>query len=332
MIRPDRHFHPEEGRVQLLRGNRQYDMRISVIPTVKGEAVHLRLLSARWGWKSLVELGFGERDSRTIEATVRSQTGLILIAGSTGGGKTTTLYGLTTLMDTTARVIASIEDPVEYTIPGVRQIQADPDHGLTMAQGLKVLLRMDPDMLLVGEIRDSLSAGIAARAALTGGLVAATVHAPNPLGAISALQNLSVPRYILGGALRLIVTQELLPTVCPHCVTQRSLAPDERALFERHELTPPDAVSEAPGCSECRGSGRSGQIAVAEVLPVSQEAGQCIVAGAGPGALAECFHRERIGTLSRNALLRVADGDVPLPPVQRLILARRGTIYPESGF
>jgi type II secretory ATPase GspE/PulE/Tfp pilus assembly ATPase PilB-like protein len=282
-------------------------------------------LSARWNWHNLTQLGFSKKDAALVAETLSSQTGLILVAGATGGGKTTTLYSLTTVVDVGGKVIASIEDPVEYAIPGVRQIQVDSEHGFTMPEGLRLLLRMDPDMILVGEIRDPASANIAARASLTGALVAATIHAPDSFGAVAALQHLSVPKYVIGGALRMIITQELLPTLCLQCIELRAITPDERLAFDAHGLTPPDALKESRGCHACHGLGRAGRTAVAEILPVSMAAGQEIASGAVRSGLARCLEESRESTLARNALLRAAEGVVPMNSVQRLILSRRGS-------
>lgn len=324
-LRPDRLLTPGEGRVRVRKGKRLYDMRVSVAPVIEGEALHLRLLSAHWEWDNLGQLGFARSEVERISETLKSRSGLILVAGATGGGKTTTLYALTTLVDPDANVISSMEDPVEYTIPGVRQIQVDQARNLTMAAGLRTLMRMDPDMILVGEIRDSASAGIAGRAALTGTLVAATIHAPGPWGAMAVLQNLAVPRYVVGGSLRMIITQELLPTLCPRCATSRPLREQERELFEGHDVTAPDSLRDPVGCPACRGFGYTGRIAVPEVLPVGLKAGRLLASDSIRAGLEECFENETFDTLSQNALRRAAQGAVSFDSVQRLILARQGS-------
>ncbi len=324
-LRNDRLLVPDEGRVRVRKGERLYDVRVSVAPVVEGEAVHLRMLSAHWEWENLGQLGFTQNEVETISETLKSRSGLILIAGATGGGKTTTLYALTTLVRAEANVIASMEDPVEYEIPGVRQVQVDQAQGLTMATGLRTLLRMDPDMILVGEIRDSASAGIAGRAALTGTLVGATVHAPGPWGALAVLRNLEVPRYVIGGALRMIITQELLPTLCPQCARARPLQEEERELFEHHAVVVPETLRDAVGCPACHGLGYAGRTAVTEVLPVGLEAGRILATDSIRAGLEECFENEAVDSLTRNALRRAAAGDIPFSSVQRLILARHGS-------
>lgn len=273
-------YRPLEGHFRWSGSDGYRDLRATIVSTAsRHEAAHLRLLTPPEQWHDVGNLGLGARDREVVERALGTAHGLVLISGPTGSGKTTTLYALTGLTDLRGQVAASIEDPTEYDLPYVRQLEVKEKHGFSMEEGLHTILRIDPDIILVGEVRDSGSARIAARAALAGRLVMATIHARDAAAAVEAMHYLSVPYYILGGALRLIVAQDLIRTLCPECARRRPIEDHERAVFEQAEVPPPQAVRDAVGCPSCFHYGYRGRIGVFQVAAVDDELGKWLSAG-----------------------------------------------------
>jgi type II secretory ATPase GspE/PulE/Tfp pilus assembly ATPase PilB-like protein len=271
---------PQEGHFRWANGEHDLGIRATVLSTSPShEAAHLRLLTPPEQWRDVQNLGLELDDFQRVEQAFRAAHGLVLVAGPTGSGKTTTLYSLTGLTDLRGQVATSIEDPVEFDLPYVRQLEVDEERGLTMEEGLRTLLRVDPDIVLIGEIRDTASATIAARAALAGRLVMATIHGRDPATAIAAMHYLSVPHYVLGGSLRLIVAQDLIRKVCPACFRCRALEPHERRLFEQADVAAPDEVFDAVGCPECFGHGYRGRTGVFQVVNIDDELGGWLAHG-----------------------------------------------------
>lgn len=275
------------------------DIRATVVATApRHEAAHLRLLTLPEEWRDVRNLGLNDREFRVIENILRRPRGLVLIAGPTGSGKTTTLYSLTGLTDLRDQVAASIEDPAEFDLPYVRQLEINERRGFTMQEGLRTILRIDPDIVLVGEIRDAASATIAARAALAGRLVMATIHARDAATAIRAMRYLSVPDYVLGSALRLVIAQDLVRKLCSHCAQQRPVNEYERKLFGNVQMAAPNAVYEPAGCDRCFHHGYRGRTGVFQVVGIDEELGQWLAAGQPVQSL-----RDRITMLGARSLL-----------------------------
>lgn len=256
---------PQDGRFSQICGGVTVDFRVGFLPTTQGEAVAIRILDPRMAQLPLGDMGFDPSQSQMMQGWLRRPEGLVLVTGPTGSGKSTTLHALLREIDRTTRNIMTLEDPVEYQFEGMRQTQVREQYGLGFAEGVRTMLRHDPDVILIGEIRDAATAQQAIRAAMTGHLVLSTLHTSNALGAIPRLLDLGVPRTLLAGNLRGVIAQRLVRKLCVHCRTMRPLAPTERAAFPA-AMTPPLMIGVAEGCDACFGTGRHGRTMVAELV------------------------------------------------------------------
>ncbi len=316
---------PLEGQFRYAREDDVRDIRVSIIPTApRHQSVHLRLLSSAKDWIHAEELGFRDSDREHIDHVLQSPHGLILISGPTGSGKTTTLHALTETQDLKNQVAASIEDPAEFEMPFVRQLEVNEKRGITMSEGLRTLLRMDADMLLIGEIRDRESASIAAQAALAGRLVLATVHGRDVAGAIEAIHYLDVPYYILGGALRMVISQNLVRRLCENCRKERPLHGFEAELFDSEKVTSPDSVYDASGCATCSKYGYRGRTGVFEVAILDDELGLWLADGPRQQEIRQRFLDEGVRSLRVHALEKVAEGTTSIQEVYRFFGAGVG--------
>jgi len=257
------HRLPQDGRIRTTVGGREIDIRVSVVPTLWGEGVALRLLDREQVPLDLRKLGFAEDQAAGIERLLDRPHGILLVTGPTGSGKTTTLYAALTRLNRIDRKLLTVEDPVEYRLPGVNQVQVRPRIGLDFAAVLRSLLRHDPDVIMVGEIRDAETARIAVQAALTGHLVLSTLHTNDAAGAAPRLLDMGVEPYLLASVLVGVVGQRLVRTLCPACGAK---VPPPAELASRHRLS--GSVGQARGCSACRQSGYAGRTLIAEVLSV----------------------------------------------------------------
>jgi type II secretory ATPase GspE/PulE/Tfp pilus assembly ATPase PilB-like protein len=303
-----RSFAPLEGQIVWPDDDRQWEIRVTLTPVRNRESAHLRLLSAPLGEWDLCNLGFSASQQEKIAAAVHSLSGLVLVTGATGSGKTTTMYSLASLMDLRTTTTYSIEDPVEFQLPYAQQIEVDEHHGLTMYEGLRTILRMDPDLILVGEIRDSDSAVVAARAALSGRLVLATIHAQDAAGAVDALHYLGVPYHIIGGSLRLVIAQNLVRRLCPCCARPHEPDEGERELFSRRGLEPPAGLLQAGGCAPCNWYGYKERTGIFEVATMDDEMTTLISAGARHSDIVQCLRQRGVHSLAGDALEKVAAG------------------------
>jgi type IV pilus assembly protein PilB len=261
---------PQDGRIFFAAGGQKTDLRVSVMPTLYGEKVVLRLLSSDTTTIELSSLGFREDDLLTYLEGVRRPKGLLLISGPTGSGKTTTLYATLKLLNRESRNILTIEDPIEYTLEGINQVQLRENIGLTFASALRTFLRQDPDIIMVGEIRDPETAAMAVRLALTGHLVLSTIHTNSAWGTVSRLVDMGVPAYLLANTLNMSVAQRLLRRLCPACKRAEAFDP---ALYPRRFVPPrPVATHYLPGgCDACHLTGHRGRQAVYEVITLDAE-------------------------------------------------------------
>jgi type IV pilus assembly protein PilB len=259
---------PQDGRVTIKRGEQTVDVRVAVLPTTHGEKTTLRILNQRDAPSSLDELGMWKRSQAALEHAIAQPFGAVVVCGPTGSGKTTTLYACLQVLNRPDRSLVTIEDPVEYRAAGLDQIEVNPRAGLTFASGLRTVLRSDPDVLLVGEIRDEETAHIAFRAAMTGHLVLTTLHAQTAAAAIQRLTDMHVDRGIIATSINCIVGQRLVRRLCAQCA--EPYAPDEaelRRLGTDAELT----LYRAVGCRACSDIGYRGRVPLFEVMPVSDE-------------------------------------------------------------
>jgi general secretion pathway protein E len=258
---------PQDGRIRLLLGGRDIDIRVSVIPTSHGERAVLRLLDRKQGLLGLWEVGFGKDDERKLEEHLHRPDGIILVTGPTGSGKTTTLYAALNRIHTEEKNIITVEDPIEYQLKGIGQIQVNPKIGLTFASGLRSILRQDPDVIMVGEIRDLVTAEIAMQASLTGHLVLSTLHTNDAPSALVRLVDMGIEPFLVASSLTIVLAQRLVRTICPHCKVSYKTSGIEQSYFSK----PPDFLYRGTGCEECKGKGYYGRSGIFELLTIDNE-------------------------------------------------------------
>ncbi|MEO8031384.1 MAG: GspE/PulE family protein, partial [Gemmatimonadota bacterium] len=267
---------PQDGRIRIRLEARELDLRVATVPTLHGESVVLRLLDRGERQTTLAELGLAPDTLAAFERLARRQHGIVLATGPTGSGKTTTLYAALGLRDPTAEKIITVEDPVEYHLPGVTQVPVHAKAGVTFAAALRSLLRQDPDVLMVGEMRDTETAGIAVQAAMTGHLVFSTLHTNDAVSAITRLADLGVEPYMIASSLEGILAQRLVRRICTECRQRYQPDPQAVALLARQpvgEVT----LERGMGCTACRQTGYRGRTGIYELLPMSEELRRALV-------------------------------------------------------
>jgi general secretion pathway protein E len=264
---------PQDGRASIRLGEGEVDVRISTVPTSNGERIVMRLLDKTARLYTLDEIGLEERNLEMLREFLDYNSGIILVTGPTGSGKTTTLYGALTEIDTTQKNVLTIEDPVEYSLPGISQVQVATKKGLTFASGLRSFLRQDPDVMMVGEIRDLETAEVAIRAALTGHLVFSTVHTNDAASTITRMVDQGVEPYLVASSMVLVIAQRLVRTICKSCRTTEPIDAEWAAKLKKLGLTPEELdgqISFGSGCDDCYHTGYSGRTAIYEFMPVDE--------------------------------------------------------------
>ena len=273
---------PQDGRISLRIRGQEIDVRVSTMPTVYGESVSLRLLMRGGGLITMADLGMEPHDSALLEKMITRPHGILLVTGPTGSGKSTSLYAWLHTINSVDKRIMSAEDPIEYEMPGVNQVQMRPEIGLTFASTLRTFLRQDPDVIMVGEIRDKETAEISIRAALTGHLVFSTIHTNDSASTITRLLDMGIEPFLVASSVEGIVAQRLVRGLCKTC--RRPVELDKAFLLEHgfpiERLKNEGPIYEAAGCDECRGSGYKGRTGIFEILPVSDEIRPLIIAHA----------------------------------------------------
>ncbi len=311
---------PQDGRIALTLGERQVDLRVSSLPTSFGERVVLRLLEKNANVFSLGELGLGDDTRAMLEQYIHMPNGIILVTGPTGSGKTTTLYAALCGINAPDKNILTIEDPVEYQIPGVGQMQVNPKIDLTFAAGLRTMLRQDPDVILIGEIRDKETADIAIQAALTGHLVFSTLHTNDAPSAVTRLIDMGVEPFLLASVLRVVLAQRLVRVLCPQCKAVDTGSPELwRELGEDAATLEGQTIYRQVGCSACHQTGFKGRKAIYEIMPVGDEIRQTTLRMADAGALRQAALRDGMVTLRRDGCRKVANGDTSLTEILRVV-------------
>lgn len=316
---------PQDGRIHWSRnGQDSIDLRVSVMPSIFGEDVVLRLLDKAQLRQteqrmSLNILGFDDGVAQTIRDLASRPHGMLLITGPTGSGKTTTVYAALSEVNDGLEKIITIEDPVEYELPGVLQIPVNEQKGLTFATGLRSILRHDPDKILVGEIRDSETAEIAVQSSLTGHLVFTTVHANSLFDVLGRFQHFGIEPFALASALNGVVVQRLLRKTCPHCKAWREPTPAERDKLRSLDLPVPDQLPVAKGCEHCRQTGYRGRFVTAEVHALTDAVRDLIVRRAAMSELRTAMYPDNTGRLLVQALDKVMQGVTTLEEVTRVV-------------
>ena len=267
---------PQDGHISQLIGNEKYDFRVSTLPTINGEKFVIRVLDKKLFSLSLAELNFSKEVNETIDRILHHPHGIILLTGPTGSGKTTTLYSFLRELNKPTVNIVTIEDPVEFSFSGINQIQVNNKADLTFATSLRSILRQDPDIIMVGEIRDEETAQIAIRAAITGHLVLSTLHTNEAPGAVTRLIDMGVPSYLVSDALVAVISQRLLKRLCPHCRRPVKATPEQRKVLGlKNETT----IYEKNGCPYCNGTGYKGRLAVHEIMYLNDDLRDTIAKG-----------------------------------------------------
>jgi type II secretory ATPase GspE/PulE/Tfp pilus assembly ATPase PilB-like protein len=322
-LKIDEHRIPQDGRFTFSTGGEEVDLRVSTIPTVKGEKIVMRLLRKGGGIPTLQDLGLRGTALRSLETAILRPHGIIIVCGPTGSGKTTTLYSVLSRLNTTRVNIASLEDPVEYEIPGVNQVQINPPVGLTFASGLRAFLRQDPNIILVGEIRDKETTDLAIQAALTGHLVFTTLHTSSAAGALPRLVDLGAEGFLLASTVNAIVGQRIVRKICNNC--KEPYAPPAQLVDEMKQvlgpLYPPNTenkIFKGRGCLECANMGYLGRIGIYEVLPASETVARLIVEHAEAAKIETLAAKEGMITVKQDGYLKVLQGETTIEEVLRV--------------
>lgn len=298
---------PQDGRIQYQMGDRNLDMRVSTLPGIHGESIVLRILDRRDVTVSLEKLGMPEDILKPYARIIQQPHGMVLVTGPTGSGKTTTLYGTLEKLNTGTQKMITVEDPVEYQLEGITQIHVNSKIGLTFAAGLRSIVRQDPDIIMVGEIRDHETAEIAIESALTGHLVFSTLHTNDAAGAITRLQDMGIDTYLISSSLMAVMAQRLVRKICLHCAEHQPLAPEEAELLGIDRRACP-VIKRGRGCERCANTGYRGRLGLYELLIVSDNIRHVVGSGGDAGVIRSQAIEEGMRTLRQDALEKLFQG------------------------
>jgi len=329
-LKIDEQRKPQDGRFQILINNQSYDFRVSTLPTVNGEKIELRILDKSSGIQSLENLGMGNYYRRLVLENIQKPFGAILVSGPTGSGKSTTIYALLSILNQEGVNIITLEDPIEYYISGVNQSQIMPEIGYTFASGLRSILRQDPDIITVGEIRDGETAELVIHAALTGHLVLSTIHTNNAAGVIPRLIDMGVEPFLISSSVNLAMAQRLVKRICPHC--RKEYAPTaevEKIILEELARIPeaikkeigdflekrPVKVWRGEGCKYCRDKGVKGRIGLFEVIVMTKELGKIVTEKPTAIAIEKEARRQNMITIRQAGIVKALRGDALIDEV-----------------
>jgi general secretion pathway protein E len=295
----------QDGRIKIVVGNKKVDIRLSVIPTAYGERAVLRMLDKKGGILQLEKIGLNGRELQKLESILTQPNGIILVTGPTGSGKTTTLYAfLNRIVDSTRNII-TVEDPIEYQIPGIAQMQVNPGIGMTFAAGLRSILRQDPDVIMVGEIRDFETAQIAIQASLTGHLVFSTLHTNDAPSGITRLLDMEIEPFLLASSVRTILAQRLVRTICEGCKSKYPVTDEEKMYLPEMDI---NYLFKGSGCPKCRNTGYKGRTAIFEILYITESIRKLIIQKQDSSLIKNMARREGMLTLRENGFLKVKSG------------------------
>jgi type IV pilus assembly protein PilB len=326
---------PQDGRIRMELGDKKIDFRVSVLPLMGEEKVVMRILDTTKGAPTLEELGFDGRALRIIKENIKKTNGMFLVTGPTGSGKSTSIFAILNLLNKEGVNISTLEDPVEYFIKGVNQSQIRPEIGFTFANGLRSLLRQDPDIVMVGEIRDNETAELAIHASLTGHFVLSTLHTNSALGAIPRLNDMKVEPFLLGSTLNLIIAQRLARKICPHCKKEITLPENVLAEIEKEiEYIPKNVIKEAlsgladprktvfykgEGCPRCGNSGYSGRVAIVEALDINSEIKNIIIDKNKILRIEDVRSSQDFINMKQDGIIKVLRGQTTMEEIMRVI-------------
>ncbi|KKR39590.1 hypothetical protein A2210_03360 [Candidatus Woesebacteria bacterium RIFOXYA1_FULL_40_18] len=323
-LRTDEHLSAQDGKMQMRLPEEDLDIRVSIIPVAEGEKVVLRLLSSRSREYTLVDLGMNPNDLGKVTKAYNKSYGMILSTGPTGSGKTTTIYAILKILNTREKNIMTIEDPIEYRILGANQVQVNAKTNLTFANGLRSILRQDPNIIFVGEIRDAETAGIAVNAALTGHLVLSTLHTNDAATAIPRLSDMKVEPFLVASTVNVIIAQRLIREICSGCKSQMEIdfeelskSIPEEAITKYLGKGPKLTTYQGKGCKLCRNTGYQGRIGIFEVLEVTKEIRKLIVAKSDADLIGQEAIKSGMKTMLEDGLEKVAKGLTTIEEVVR---------------
>jgi type IV pilus assembly protein PilB len=323
-LKLDEHRIPQDGRYKIKVSASLIALRISIIPSFYGENIVMRLLKESARPQSLEELGIAGRNLKVLQENIKKPYGMILVTGPTGSGKTTTLYSILNILNTTKVKIATIEDPIEYGIQRITQIQVNPKTGLTFAAGLRALLRHDPDIMMVGEIRDKETAEIAIHSALTGHLLLSTLHTNDAIGALPRLIDMGVEAYLASSTLNVVLAQRLVRRICKYCIVQDT---PQKAILEKLknelQINPQTCkFYKGKGCSKCANSGYSGRIGIYEVLNITDSIKDLVLKKASNEQILSLAKKEGMTTMFEDGIDKVAAGQTTIDEVLKAVLEK----------
>ncbi|MFA6375990.1 MAG: GspE/PulE family protein [Candidatus Paceibacterota bacterium] len=322
-LRIDEHQTSQDGRFRLILQAQPLDVRVSIAPTYYGENAVLRLLSDKAEAFTLESLGFSQANAEKIRAAVKKPYGMILATGPTGSGKTTTLYTLLKALNTDEVSIITVEDPIEYAIGGIQQIQVNPRTGLTFAAGLRSILRQDPNIIMVGEIRDEETAGIAVNSALTGHLVFSTLHTNDAATTLPRLLDMEVESYLIASTVNIVIGQRLVRKICPHCKTVRSITTAEiislREIIADETLERQKEFYFGKGCEKCNNTGYLGRIGIHEVLVPDAFLREAVLKKLTAGDIQRIAAERGMTTMIEDGFLKAQSGVTSIDEILRML-------------
>lgn len=311
---------PQDGAIKGLIEDVTVDLRVSCLPTNMGEKIVIRILDYSMSSAGIENLGFTKENFELVKKIMAVPNGIILVTGATGSGKSTTVYAMLQKMNTENRNLITVEDPIEMNIEGINQVQVNSEIGMTFGSALRSILRQDPDIIMIGEIRDSETAKIAVRSAITGHLVLSTIHTNDSLNTIERLLDMDVERYLLGAAMSGIISQKLARKLCSNCRKLRSTSEYEKEVFKSALGLDVNEIYEAKGCPECT-QGYKGRLPIHEVLFINQDIKDAISSGVPKSELRDLVFAEnsQINTMLQDGLRKVLTGDTSFDEILRLI-------------
>jgi len=308
---------PQDGRISLRLAGREVDVRVSTLPSSYGERVVMRLLDKQAGRLNMTHLGLMNNDYDRLKTLVHRPHGIILVTGPTGSGKTTTLYAALSDLNDGSKNILTAEDPIEYQLEGIGQTQVNTKVDMTFARALKAMLRQDPDVVMVGEIRDLETAEIAVQASLTGHLVLSTLHTNTAIGAVTRLKDMGIEPFLLSSSLIGVIAQRLVRTLCPHCATWHEADAFEKNLFGNIEHPQDLKLPQPQGCERCGNTGFSGRTAIYEIVPVDDHMRRLIHGNTAEYEI-ESYARQQSGSIRDDGLRKVLAGKTTIEEVLRV--------------
>lgn len=313
---------PQDGRIQVNIGGRTINIRVSILPTVNGEGAVLRILDPTSILLELNSLGFSQDILPKFTSLIKKPNGIILVTGPTGSGKSTTLYTTLNILNSTEKKIMTIEDPVEYRLKGINQVQAKPKIGLTFAAGLRSFLRQDPDIMLVGEIRDKETAEIAVQAALTGHLVLSTLHTNDAPSSVIRLIDMGIEPFLISSSVIGVIAQRLVRRICPRCKKEAKLTSDLAKILEEYNMDSKKIIlNKGEGCPYCKETGYKGRIAIFELMIITDTIRDLISNNITSGKLRETALKEGMCQLKEDGLKKVCEGVTTIDEVLRVASA-----------